>query len=805
LKAKDLAIIKSFVGGGSGEGIPDSPVGRWLRTSGGWLQARDLPENTRIIWDTVVDKPVFQRLIGSTWETVTTFGSLETNKIIANKDFGGFRFRDSNGKEIHAIRKTIVSTSENNSSVTFGNYESEDGHYLATTMAGLTQIKCSDKNQSIEVRKGEEIKDIDYFELTYIPKTKDMLCESYTLDCMINLKDICYNMALYHIVDDKEILISDFNNDDENQTIWKSGYRNPNYKINFIQGINDIKLDIPVPCRIGQNFIFKIWLSQPIPLKCKDGLPNMVIKGKEIFFDKVVTARSGTIDEMHNYEINSPTIWYDKKNDNIMVYMNGRWIETNSFNKYMSLRDNQNLRVNYETSEELSLTIDQIKKGQSFKPIEDVPVTFSEDGVYSQNYYKLNYVCTNEIPFIVAMRNDLIASKVLSFDFEWYNKRGSKLPIKCNLNTIKLCDREGNELDQDGFEIKVYSDTNITIRFSLWWDEREIFVKFGEGNIFEEDELFWREVRYRDEDGEQMFFNNDGSINEFFTSNLVGKYKDLTKDFHTFFDKSGMYRCFGMMDNIPDGYNRGDNDFFVNVYDTCENYKVLDALDIRSGRKHVMNMYNGKWNPWFEPGLPLVPKRVYLEKGVRVGSKQLIELDRLVGISEKDTLIVNCGTRGMAVRVETEEELEFFPASYCISDANGEFIYFIEAQGTDNTLIEISKYMPLVPEQPKPWIPHLTLLDVEDIGVGIPQGEPVRLDMRAKSWELVRIPMLVMRGEGGEARAELKFDGKERYYFEFPFDGARLKQGEEITYFLVWDDQIGNQYTGDERVVKIVM
>jgi hypothetical protein len=63
---------------------------------------------------------------------------------------------------------------------------------------------------------------------------------------------------------------------------------------------------------------------------------------------------------------------------------------------------------------------------------------------------------------------------------------------------------------------------------------------------------------------------------------------------------------------------------------------------------------------------------------------------------------------------------------------------------------------------------------------------------------------MVIRCNGGEFRADVIFDGKEMYYFGFPYDGGKIVHGEEFTFFLVWDDQLGAQYTGDERIVKII-
>ena len=76
--------------------------------------------------------------------------------------------------------------------------------------------------------------------------------------------------------------------------------------------------------------------------------------------------------------------------------------------------------------------------------------------------------------------------------------------------------------------------------------------------------------------------------------------------------------------------------------------------------------------------------------------------------------------------------------------------------------------------------------------------------MNVLSWELVREPEIIMRGEGGEASSKIIFDGKERYYFGFPFDGNKLKHGEEIMYRVIWNDQVGVAYEGEERGIKSV-
>jgi len=292
----------------------------------------------------------------------------------------------------------------------------------------------------------------------------------------------------------------------------------------------------------------------------------------------------------------------------------------------------------------------------------------------------------------------------------------------------------------------------------------------------------------------------------------VHKYADLTKNFHDFFEpkSSGLYRCFGMTENLPNGYIVGDNDFYVNVYTTSMNYKCLEALDIRSGRKFIKNMYNGNWNEWVETGgvasVPLVPKSIYqIPNAVKGTATQLSLVD--LKITKNDVISVSCGTRGMAVQVNDVNNLSNYASAYFMDFDNNKLIYRVDSEGTSRCSIEIFKYVPKEVEPPKPWHPYLNLKDVQDdLSNGTKTGDKFYLEIAPVSWELVRNPQVIITLPKCEERVELQFDGKERYYFNFPFDCTdRFVSGEKVGYHLLWSDQLDVYYEGTELIIKQIL
>jgi hypothetical protein len=292
----------------------------------------------------------------------------------------------------------------------------------------------------------------------------------------------------------------------------------------------------------------------------------------------------------------------------------------------------------------------------------------------------------------------------------------------------------------------------------------------------------------------------------------IHKFPDLTKDFHTFFEPSasGIYRCFGMEDNLPEGYNYGDNDFYVNVYAVSKNYKILDAIDIRSGRKFIKNMYNGIWKDWVETGgtgsVPMYPKQIFFTNQAMNGSKALIPLSEL-GIKKGDVISISCGEKGQAIHIDDVSLLEEYTASYNVSFENDELIYYIQATTNPICQMQIFKYVPFEVEPPTPWHPYLTLLGVnEQLSNNTKKGDRFDIDMKTTSWELVRKPIIEIKTRYRDDWMEVLFDGKERYYFEFPFAvNGDFEQGDTVEYWLVWQDQKGEQYTGKEKVTMDIL
>jgi hypothetical protein len=287
----------------------------------------------------------------------------------------------------------------------------------------------------------------------------------------------------------------------------------------------------------------------------------------------------------------------------------------------------------------------------------------------------------------------------------------------------------------------------------------------------------------------------------------IHKYADMSKDFHTFFSTSGLYRCFGMEENLPEGYVFGDNDFYVSVYTTSKNYKCLDVLDIRSGRKFIKTMRGGKWNNWVEVGgvgsVPLIPESVFLTRNPVKGTPEAIAFDTL-GITKDDVLMVSCGNRGVAVKVSVIEDMNRYSASYFIDENLNELFYYIDVEGSSRCSLEIFKYSPPKITPPAPWHPKLTLHDVMgELSNATTMGESFYLDIGVISWELVRNPLVVLELPDGREEVPLIFDGKEKYYFEFPFDvDGRYSEYDIVIYRLIWDDQLGNRHEGTEEVHK---
>ena len=520
--------VKKKGSGGSGDGIPEAPnTGKlYGRKSKNWFVVNELPENTRIIWDTDVDKPVFQRYTGDTWKTVDTFGSLETNKLISNKDFGGFRMRDNKGNEIHAIRKAIVSETEQGTSITAFNYQADDGHYLATSLAGLTQIKRSKFDQSITVREGTEVCDIDYFELAYIPKTKDMLCVSYTLDVRTPIDDMFYNMALYQYKNGVETLISDFNDDNEDQSLWWQNYRNPNYKISLKEGINTIELPIPIPCRIGQHFVFKIWFDKPITMVCKDLEPNMVISGNEIFFDKLLTHRSGTKQEMLEYEIDSPMTWQDIKDGRLYFNINSKeWKPLTDWNTVMNACSGDSLEVRHMIKEwsaigveEADLKILTPKVLEGMLPVVKIWESDKLTIKFSEAIQKDKYVD-------LVFEDSRLAGQRIDFMLEFAPTTADL--FKSNPNTISYLNGRGESETIENFWPRYFGNTLDLFVTADVTDEGRFTIRIGEGNDLVKANVFLSTLNYTEPFKTEALIDKFGKVNTQMLSDEVVKTWDI--------------------------------------------------------------------------------------------------------------------------------------------------------------------------------------------------------------------------------------------------------------------------------------
>jgi hypothetical protein len=292
----------------------------------------------------------------------------------------------------------------------------------------------------------------------------------------------------------------------------------------------------------------------------------------------------------------------------------------------------------------------------------------------------------------------------------------------------------------------------------------------------------------------------------------IHKYADMTKDFHTFFDEksSGLYRCFGMVYNLPVGYTKGDCDFYVDVYTTSQYYKCLEALDIRTGRKFIKVMRGGVWKEWVETGgtgqTSLVPVSIYKHPDIYKGENVMLSLSDL-GITDKDTLIVSFGHVGIGVRVDPNDDYSMWEARYYIEPQENLLTYYVKDDDPKPCHIEIFKYVPNVVEPPKPWTPYLKLRDVlTEFKHDTPMGARFYLDIGVTSWELVRMPFVVLTFPDGEIRLELNFDGKDKYYFTLPFNAeGKFKEGDVVVYHLVWDDQLEGQHIGNETVTKDII
>jgi len=78
----------------------------------------------------------------------------------------------------------------------------------------------------------------------------------------------------------------------------------------------------------------------------------------------------------------------------------------------------------------------------------------------------------------------------------------------------------------------------------------------------------------------------------------VHVYQKESDDFKTMFSKSGVYACVNMLQNLPEGYKEGDNDFKVDVSIKNSDFIVLQAIDIRTGHNYTMSKTFGIWGDW---------------------------------------------------------------------------------------------------------------------------------------------------------------------------------------------------------------
>jgi hypothetical protein len=289
----------------------------------------------------------------------------------------------------------------------------------------------------------------------------------------------------------------------------------------------------------------------------------------------------------------------------------------------------------------------------------------------------------------------------------------------------------------------------------------------------------------------------------------IHKFADKTKDFHTFFGEydSGIYRCFEMMDNIPEGYFAGDNDFYAFVYAVSEKYKTVEILDIRSGRRFTKCMLAGKWQEWIEwnninQGAK-VPVSVW-ESVTESGQRLELSLSNM-GLFPTDILWISCGSRGLALKVDNIDYLEDYLASYNINKDTITIWISGDIQ-PQMSHYEIYRFetSPITP--PRGGCPYLKIIDVvDDISSETNKGDVIYVDLTIKSVELMRNPrvsMWVTPNSSVGATVDLQFDGRERYFFEYPWDRFTWDSGKFINYSLLWQDQNGMKYEGFETITK---
>lgn len=290
----------------------------------------------------------------------------------------------------------------------------------------------------------------------------------------------------------------------------------------------------------------------------------------------------------------------------------------------------------------------------------------------------------------------------------------------------------------------------------------------------------------------------------------IRKFADKTKDFHTFFGEydSGVYHCFKMMDNIPEGYFAGDNDFYAFVYAVSENYKTVEILDIRSGRRFTKCMLAGEWKEWIEwnninqgAKVPVLKWESVTKSGQKLGLK-LSDM----GLFSTDVLWISCGSRGMALKVDNIDYLENYLASYYINE--DDIIIWISGDikpQMSHYAIYRFETSPITP--PRGGCPYITLNDViEDVHQTTKKGERFNLDIKIKSIELMRNPKITIDTWGWRETVNVIFDGEANYYFEFPRDlTTDWDIGSPVKYTLSWQDQNGMKYEGFETVEKAVM
>lgn len=295
----------------------------------------------------------------------------------------------------------------------------------------------------------------------------------------------------------------------------------------------------------------------------------------------------------------------------------------------------------------------------------------------------------------------------------------------------------------------------------------------------------------------------------------IHKFKELSKDFHTFFRPydSGVYRCFDMTDNLPEGYTPGDNDFYCFLFAVSTAYKTIEALDIRSGRRFTKSMLGSKWADWFEWGINQggqVPIMVYTSTNGHVGNPMAIPFSSMTGDANADDVFwVTCGSRGQAVQVYTTGELvsHAYSAAFYVDKQNNNVTYCLEEQGMDTKSVTVYKFVktPVVP--PGNASPYITLTEVlDELTNATQQGDRLNIIVETKCLELMRNLSITITTPGRWETTPVLFDGKAKYYFKFPWQPVGTwKEGEEVTYQLEWQDQNGRTFKGFETITKPIM